>query len=290
MTRLPPGAGREPMSPRLVVNADDFGLTIEVNQGIVEAWRDGIVTSASIMACGDAFEHAVRVAGECPALDVGVHLTLVEEKPVSPPRSVPSLLGPDGGFFPHVTVLARRHLAGRVRREEVRDELRRQIERVLGAGLRISHLDSHQHVHVLPGLGTIVRDLAREFGVERIRHPHERLRGYMLRDRVPGRLAAMLALNLACASARPNGLRTADQFAGSFFAGRLNRRNLFTVIDHLSGPGTCELMCHPGRPPRGDRYAHWNYDWREELAALTDPAVRDYLQEKGIRLASWREL
>src|SRR4029079_6807551 len=173
MTRAAGGA-------RLIVNADDFGLSEAVNRAVIEAHEHGIVTSTSIMAGGSAFEHAAALATRTPTLDVGVHLTLTEQQPVA--ESVPSLVGADGQFAPHATDFAKRWLRGTIALADVRTELDAQIRRVRAHGVRPTHLDGHQHVHVLPGIARVVAELAREHGIRAVRVPTERPRSYMLKD------------------------------------------------------------------------------------------------------------
>ena len=156
---------------RLIVHADDFGMSEAVNLGILEAHERGIVTSTSIMATAPAFEHAVAVAKSRPSLDVGVHLTLTEQRPLIGAEAGASLVGPDGRFAPHLVQFAVRYLRGKVSLAEVRAELDAQIRRVRDAGIAVSHLDGHQHVHVLPGIAAIVADLAAAHGITAVRYP-----------------------------------------------------------------------------------------------------------------------
>jgi predicted glycoside hydrolase/deacetylase ChbG (UPF0249 family) len=157
---------------RLIVNADDFGLHESINAGIIQAYRDGCVTSATLIAGGAAFDQAVNLARQCPDLGVGVHLTLVGLHPVAH-SDVHSLLTGDGSFWPDYFTFTRQYLKGRIKPEHIETELRCQLQKVVGNGIKITHLDSHQHLHVLPGFPRIIVKLAREFGIERIRIPAE---------------------------------------------------------------------------------------------------------------------
>ena len=158
---------------RLIVNADDFGLHAAVNHGIRDAYSGGIVTSTSLMAVGAAFDEAVAIARDCPELGVGVHLTLVGARPVA--SAVASLVDGKGDFCASYPVFLRRYLQGTIRRDEVARELAAQIEKVTQAGIRPTHLDSHQHLHVVPGISAIVLDLARRFAIPAVRIPAEPL-------------------------------------------------------------------------------------------------------------------
>jgi len=282
MTRAAGGA-------RLIVNADDFGLSEAVNRAVIQAHENGIVTSTSIMAGGAAFEHAAVLAARCPMLDVGVHLTLTEQRPVA--DSVPSLVGTDGMFAPHATDLAKRCLRGRIALGDVHKELDAQIRRVRTYGLRPTHLDGHQHVHVLPGIARVVASLARAHGISAVRVPTERPRGYMLEDpRNIKRLAEQIALGLLGALSPLRHLRRVDRFVGFYFGGRLNEQNLRTLLERLPPSKTVELMCHPGLEDPGSPYGHWNYAWAAETAALTSPAIRELITAHGVRLIGYRDV
>ena len=271
---------------RLIVNADDFGIAEAVNRGIVEAFDRGIVTSTSIMATGEAFEHAVELALSRPALAVGVHLVLTEQRPLLGAAAVPSLSWPSGAFAPHLKDLLGPALRKRVSLEEARAELDAQIRRVRDAGVAIGHLDGHQHVHVLPGIARVVAELAAAYGITAVRYPAEPVRGYMLRDaRSLRRLAEQTVLRAFCAATPLKRLRRSDEFVGFYFGGRLDEPNLVTLLEGLPAAGTVELMCHPGDEgmrPSGD----WQYAWTAERDALTSPAIRDLVLARGVQLVS----
>lgn len=274
---------------RLIVHADDFGISESVNQGIVDAHRRGIVTSTSVMANGAAFEHAVALAKGCPTLDVGVHLTLTEEAPVGEPAA--GLVGANGRFPPHALQFAARYAAGKIPLRAVRAELHAQIRRVLDRGLPVSHLDGHQHVHVLPGIARVVAELAKANGIRTVRYPAERVRGYMLRNLAGARrLAEQIALGAFCALSPLRELKRIDEFVGFYFGGRLDEANLATVLAGLPPGRTAELMCHPGdHDPRG-HYGHWHYSWTAERDALSSPRIRDLVLARGMQLISYRDL
>jgi predicted glycoside hydrolase/deacetylase ChbG (UPF0249 family) len=272
---------------RLIVNADDFGISEAVNRGIVEAFDSGIVTSTSLMATGSAFEHAAALARARPRLALGVHLVLTEHRPLAGSSAVASLVGPDGRFPPHVKQLLRAALRGRITLSEVRLELDAQIRRVRNAGLAVSHVDGHQQVHVVPGVARVVAELAAAHGISAVRYPAERLRGYMLRHpRHARRVVEQAALGLFCAASPLRRLRRSDDFVGFYFGGRLDEANLAAVLADLPTVGrTVELMCHPGcedMQPKGD----WAYAWAAERDALTSPRIRELVVARGLQLTS----
>jgi hopanoid biosynthesis associated protein HpnK len=274
---------------RLIVNADDFGLSEAVNRAVIEAHENGIVTSTSIMAGGAAFEHAADLAARSPTLGVGVHLTLTELRPVA--EAVPSLVGADGRFARHANDFAKRWLRGAIALTDVRKELDAQIRRVREHGVNPTHLDGHQHVHALPGIARVVADLAREHGIRAARLPAERPRAYMLKD--PGslkRLAEQVVLGTLAAASPLSTLRRADRFVGFYFGGRLNEQNLKTVLERLPSGKTVELMCHPGGDDPQSQYGHWQYAWAAETAALTSPRIRELIGAHGVRLIGYRDV
>ncbi|HEX6998271.1 MAG TPA: ChbG/HpnK family deacetylase [Gammaproteobacteria bacterium] len=274
---------------RLIVHADDFGLSEAVDDGIVEAHDRGIVTSTSVMANGPAFAHAVALARARPALDVGLHLTLTELEPLT--RDSPALAGAANRLPPHAVQFAARYLRGRIPLADVRRELEAQIRTALDAGLAVSHLDGHQHVHVLPGVARVVVELARAYGIRAVRCPAERVRLFMLRGgaRVR-RIAEQLAVGAAAVLSPLQELKRVDAFVGFFHGGRLTEENLTALLAALPNGGTVELMCHPGRDDPGSAFNAWGYRWSAETAALTSPSVRGLLERRGIELISYRDV
>ena len=279
---------------RLIVNADDFGLHAAVNRGIQAAHTDGIVTSASLMAGGAAFDEAVRIARQCPQLAVGVHLTLVAASPVLPAAEVPSLVDGAGCFYGSYPLFLKRFLRGKIRLAEVERELAAQIEQVRLAGIQPSHLDSHQHLHVLPGIGGIVLDLARRFSIRAIRIPAEPVTFVGATPPTLGRLVGrggltMLA-NLFRQHAAAAGIRTTDHFFGMLAGGQLTEAALLAILQQLPA-GDTEVMTHPGLadPSLAAQY-RWGYQWDLERQATATAAVRQMVTERQIQLISFREL
>ena len=275
---------------QLIVNADDLGLTPGVNRGILRAFQGGIVTNASLLVTGSAFEEAVALARQNPGLDVGLHLTLVEERAVLGREVLPTLVD-EGGRFPRTSgEFFRRAVIGRINWDEVEREIAAQIAHFQKTGLRLSHLNSHQHLHMFPPVFKIVRRLTCGMNNVWIRNaagPWRKSAGVPM-----GRWVQRLGLNLTCLSAR--GLRgpplplMPDGMYGFEVGGCLTRSAIEQILRKIPD-GLYELICHPGE---GDadtrrRYSHWGYRWAEELEALTAPETRMVLKEQGIALASF---
>lgn len=278
---------------RLVVNADDFGISPRINEGILRAHREGIVTSTSLMAVGRAFEHAVDCCRMVPTLDVGVHLTLVAARPLLPDRS--TLVGADGNFPKGAGALLRRWLAGSIRPADVQAEWVAQIERVLDQGIPVTHLDSHQHVHTLPGLADLSRLLAAQYHIPFVRVPVENLQWerWSSRHGINRMLGALVLRGcgwLAGLTGNKAGTGASPRFLGFQDGGRLDAHRLRSLLDSLRPGRTYELMCHPGCRPEEPEIQHWGYRHEVELEALQSPAIRAEIAARGIALCSFADL
>lgn len=283
---------------RLIVNADDFGYTHGVNAGIVRGFRDGIITSTTIMANGACFEDAVVRAKENPGLGVGVHLVLVGEASVEQASSIPSLADSQGQLPATLGALTRKLVAGRVSGDDIARELRAQISKVVHAGLEPTHLDSHKHTHSHPKVMEQVARVAREFGIRRVRKPFEDAGALLWSElsvdwkSLKRRGTALLARTAAPQFekiAREQGIRTPDRLCGVAVTGRLHRQALLSVIGSLR-EGVNELMCHPGEYDQDLERSRTalKAQRQHELAALTDPAVRKAIEQQGIELTDYR--
>jgi hopanoid biosynthesis associated protein HpnK len=277
---------------QLIVNADDLGLTPAVNRGVVRAFRDGIVTSASLLVTGSAFEEAVALARQNPELDVGLHLTLVEERAVLGREVLPTLVDETGRFPSTSSEFFRRVFVGRIKWDEVEREIAAQIARFQKTGLRLSHLDSHQHLHMFPPVFQIVRRLTRRLENIWIRNPAGPWRKSS--DVRMGRWVRRLGLNLTCLSARvlhgAPSPQMPDGIYGFEVSGCLTRAALEQILRNIPD-GLYELVCHPGEDDVATRtrYSHWGYQWAEELRALTAPETQVVLKEHGIALTSFAQ-
>jgi chitin disaccharide deacetylase len=237
----------------LVINGDDFGLTPGVNAGMLDAHRDGVLTSVSIFANAPATNDAIAIARATPSLGVGCHLTLVDGTPTLAPSDVPSLAMADGRFRPTWGSFIRDCLFGRVDLADVRRELTAQIVRLQGAGIVLTHLDSHKHVHTYPPIFRIVADLAMQFRVPAVRVPYESpWLGPVPADlRDPGiRRQAFENLGLRWWTHRDTRVlarhrRIAPAFFGRVHTGRLTGDVLKQIVSRLPD-GVSELMMHPG--------------------------------------------
>ncbi|TMQ64953.1 MAG: ChbG/HpnK family deacetylase [Candidatus Eisenbacteria bacterium] len=279
---------------RLIVNADDFGLTLPITEGTIDAFERGILTSASFVATGDAFARAAQYAASHPDLDAGVHLMIVHSSPVLPPEETRSLVQEDGRFLPGYGEFMARYLSGGVRDQEVEAEWSAQIARLRGAGVRITHLDSHQHLHLVPGLFRIALRIARANGILAMRFPRvptvlrRAERGSVRRSLEFLPLRLMEQSNLPHLNA--SGIRTPDRFFGFHSTGHLDQKALRSVLFGVP-QGTSELVCHPGMgEPDPSPIVGWEYEWGAELEALTSPETRRIVDSQGIELTTFADL
>ncbi|HTZ73225.1 MAG TPA: ChbG/HpnK family deacetylase [Candidatus Aquilonibacter sp.] len=283
------------MTKRLILNADDFGLTKGVDDGIIRAHRDGILTSATLMANGDAFDHAVELALANPTLGVGCHLVLVGGKCVAPAEDVPTLADADGYLAKSLGEFIARVSMYKVRRSHLEIELRAQIEKIIGAGISPTHFDTHKHTHAHPQVLDALGRVAREFGITRVRKPIEKLRDTWSRL-APSR--QRLAASAARATGRKfvalcekYGLRYPDHFLGLASTGSLSPAALRGLIRTLAD-GQTEIMLHPGvcDADLAQTGSRLQGERELEMQALLDPAVKEAVSARGIELISYREL
>ena len=239
---------------RLIVTADDVGLHRGMTEGAIRAHREGIVTACSIVANGRAFDDAVQRLRDVPALEVGIHLTLVEERSLTTGLPMP-----------------RNYLRFLVSRGELRveRELRAQVEKVLATGLRVTHLNGHQHLHMLPPVFRVVKKLAAEYRIRYVRRVND----------VGGSAGIVRRLSIATLSFLGRRAAGTNDFTiGVKEAGHL--RDVFPLLDHVDE--LTELVTHPGVDV--DAYPHWRYEWDAETDALCAPRLRKEIARRGIEL------
>lgn len=275
----------------LIVNADDFGLTTGTNQAIIAAHQSGIVTSTSLLANGEAFEHAVQHVRDVPTLGVGVHLTLTEGLPVGRGDGLP--LDAHGALPLSNQPYARALLAGKLPQSAIQMEFRAQVQRILDAGIRPTHVDGHKYIHLLPGIADITAEVAREFAIPVVRTPHRIIDPWHPLARQPARIAVWLMAWLAHRAAQRSSRRSADFATGFAATGHLTPT---LVLDLLRRPraGLTELVCHPAfynaeHERLFERGYAWikGYDFAGETAAVSSTDLRQALTQRGWTFASF---
>jgi predicted glycoside hydrolase/deacetylase ChbG (UPF0249 family) len=274
----------------LIVSADDFGLTKSVNEGIAKALREGIVTSVNLFPSGEAFADALRLAKEMDLKEAGAHLALTETAPVADPKRVPTLVAPDGRFRRNRNQFLLRYILGMADCDHIYTELKAQMDAIIAAGITITDLSSHEHIHMMPGILSIFVKLAKEYDIPAIRYPHKD------RSARPFGLDGLYkSFVLSCfegGMARvlyQSAIRSPDHFRGFLDSANISEDTLLRTIDSLED-GTTELVCHPGflGPEVLDKYP-FHKNCEAELFALTSRRVRKRMDDRGVKLATYGE-
>lgn len=288
---------------RLIINADDLGLTPGVNRAIFEGHARGVVTSATLMACAAAFDDAVAGARAHPRLAIGCHVMLVDGCPLLPPERVPSLLdhrkrAPE--FENSLVNFIRLALRGRLNEEEIEAEATAQIRKLQAAGIRPTHFDTHKHTHMFPPVLRPLLRAAKACGVPAVRNPFAPVRPLALahllrRPRLWTRYSEVRVLRRFADAFRREveaaGLATTDGTFGIVVTGALDER-LFEAIVGSIPEGTWEFVTHPGYADAalaGIR-TRLRASREAELRVLTAPRAREIIAERGIELASYAAL
>ena len=263
----------------LVVTADDFGAAVEVNEAVESAHCKGILTAASLMVGAPAVADAVERARRLPRLGVGLHLVLVDGRPVLPAEQVPDLVGQDGLFLTNMALAGLRiALSAKVRRQ-LRAEIDAQFTAFAATGLAFDHVNAHKHFHVHPIIAGMVLDAAARHGVRALRAPIE-----------PGQPSgsewiARPFARLLSHRARQRGIATPDRVYGLAATGHMSAARIYAVVAALPD-GLNELYLHPATCDDFDGHGP-GYSHRAELEALIDADSKAAVSARGARLGSF---
>lgn len=284
---------------RLIVNADDFGLTAGVNRAIAEAHSNGIVTSTTLMANSAAFDDAVRLSQAHASLAVGCHTMLVDGTPLLDARQVSTLIGDarDHQFVRGIGRFSLRAISGRINSDHVEAEVTAQIRKLQSAGITVSHLDTHKHTHLFPQILRPLLRAARACGVRAIRNPFGWIAFSAIasRPKLWKRYSQLNVLNALSARFRHSvaaaGMITSDGSIGVAATGALDDQLIRRLFETLPD-GTWEFVCHPGYNDADLQTVHTRLrQSREiELQLLTSPRSRELLAKNHVQLISYRLL
>jgi hopanoid biosynthesis associated protein HpnK len=280
---------------QLIVNADDFGASEAVNEAIIRAYKEGVLTSASLMVTGDAFEQAVSLAKENPGLAVGIHLVTVVGRSLLPKSEIPSLVDEDQNFSNNPTAAGLKYFFSIRSRRELRKELAAQFDKFHSTGLPLSHIDGHLHLHVHPVIFNAALELGANCGARRMRVPEEERRlalnferahalGKTIHTILFGGLARYMKRKL-----RARGFAFPDRVYGNLQSGRMSERYFLYALDNLRA-GTNEIYFHPAvydeaRPLNSDEQ-----QCLMEFEALTSARVKERLSELNVKLTNYFEM
>ena len=285
------------MIKQVVVNADDLGLSIGTNRGIEKAYRQGILTSASIMPAGPAFTDAIRLAKRCPGLGVGIHLSLSWGKAVSSSQEIPDLIDSQGYFYASWGKLLWKSIFHKKILIQIEKELEAQIKKVIRAGLKPDHLNSQFHVHFMQAIFPIVQRLAKKYKIKNVRLPLEPLFSLPLSVN----LIKWLILQFFGAMITSQGKlpKTYPLFYGVLHTGQMNEKILEQIFTRTEA-GITEILSHPGEYDLGitqfdfqlqgiDQFLRSQNRWRE-LQALMNPRLKMIIKKNKIKLTTFTQL
>lgn len=278
----------------LIINADDFGLSPGANKAIITAWREGILTSASLMAGGNAFTEAVAFARENPGLQVGLHLTLVQGRATLCHDGFPALTDREGNFTNDPVHAGMRYFFIKSLRKQLYREIEVQIVKFEETGLPLAHIDGHLNIHMHPVVFDILLELMPRHGITSFRLSRERLGAEMhisTRRRI-GKCTDAFIFSRLAARCQPEldrrGIGYAAEVKGLLNSGQMTEGYLLRALDIIQD-GVTEIYFHPGCHP-DDELRKWMPDYRheDELAALVSPRVKEKLRALGIKLRNYR--
>ena len=277
---------------KLIVNADDFGRHELINRAVERAFNSGCLRSATLMAGGIAFDDAINLAKKFPKLGVGIHFTLANGNPILPPEEIPTLVTEEGIFHGDYIKFLKRYLSGKISLGEVRSELAAQLEKILNTGLTLTHFDSHQHLHHIPGIIEIVLELASAKNISAMRVANTKIFDGELDSlgKFIGRLGLGSLAKFTAHQAHKKNFTTPEHFAGIVAGESVSEKFLLKLIENLPD-GTTEVMLHPGIDNKIlQDFCQWEHDFEEELAAVTSPKILNLLAEKNISAINFSDL
>ncbi len=270
----------------LIVNADDFGRSEAVNLGVSEGFRNGIVTSASLVAAGPAFDQAVALAKELPGLGVGIHLIANEYKPVLAPAQIPRLVNSEGRFYSRPRQFQRMAVDPRIRGDLLL-EWDAQIAKILRAGIALTHIDGHGHCHAHPTAAGVVLKLAQRYGIKHVRLPAEPIWWKPGLNFSP-RFVEKTVLNFATQVPRrvwKGKLTFPTSFYGFSQGGRMSA-GVVREVAKSALSGVSELMVHVA-VSNDEAPGFWTgYDYAGDLQAVTTHTKEQFEKEFGVSLVT----
>ena len=279
---------------QLIITSDDFGLSSGVNRAVEQGWKNGLLTCASIMPGGGAFNEAVVIARRNPGLQVGLHLTLVQGRAVLPPDAIPALVDDKGNFSDNPVTTGMRYFFDRGIYCQLKREIEAQIVRVRDAGIPLTHIDGHLNIHLHPTVFRILAELMPRFGITTFRLAQERLAENLRydRERLFGKRLESLIFRFLTDNARPEldrlGVRYASEVKGVLNSGRMTEEYILNIIGGVQD-GLTEIYFHPGILPDAEISRRMpDYRHQEELAAITSPLVRERLRELRMSVQNYR--
>jgi len=286
---------------QLIINADDFGLSEEINRGIIQTYKQGVLTNASLMANMPAFENTVELCKQNPGLGIGVHLNIIRGKPILIKEKVKSLIDSQGYFY-NFSQFIRKGIFSQLDLKQIEGEFRAQINKILDWGIKITHFDTEKHIHSLPWIAKILSGLADEFKINKIRAFRQRLffiRTGSYRINNPSFYKMLFLAGSSMINQqylKKTNLKTPDYFyiLPSQGKGKLLKNCLMNIVIHLKN-GVSEIVCHPGYSLGQDKLnsrelGKFNLSNREgQLRLLLSSELKQMLKSMNISLINYSQ-
>lgn len=258
----------------LIVTADDFGAAAAVNEAVETAFREGILTAASLMIAAPAAVDAVQRARSLPGLGIGLHIVVVRGKSTLPVTDIPAIVNQDGRFDRILVRAGFRYFFSPAARRQLRAEIRAQFDAFAKTGLPLDHVNAHNHMHLHPTILSMILQIGRDYGMRAIRLPYEPANGI-------GALLLKPWIWLTRQRLRRAGIRHNDFLLGLAETGSMNKNSMIAALANLPD-GVSEIMTHPASGDWDDSESEAaGYRFADELAALIDPAVRTAAEQSG---------
>ena len=285
----------KPNQLRVIINADDFGASEAVNEAVIRAYKEGVLTSTSLMVTGASFDQAVGLAKENPGLAVGIHLVTVVGKSVLPQSDIPDLVDGEGNFSNNPTAAGLKYFFSPRARRQLRRELAAQFDKFHSTGLTLSHIDGHLHLHVHPVIFNAALELGARYGARRMRVPAEERRLALDYDRAHsmrktihtvlfGGLARYMKRKL-----RKRGFTVPERVYGNLQSGAMSERYFLYALDNLTA-GTNEIYFHPAVYADEKLLNGDEHQCSIEFEALTSKGVKQRIEALGVKLINYFEI
>ncbi len=259
---------------RLIITADDFGLSPEVNAAVLRAHTEGILTCASLMVATPAAKEAIEMAKDMPTLGVGLHLTLVEGSSILPHKEIPDLVDQEGKFSNNIVWSGVRYFFSLGIKKQIEKECEAQIEKFLATGVPIDHINSHNHLHIHPTIANIIVKLAKKYSIPAVRIPY----------------GLFPFANLLKGKAKRMGLLYNDAIFGLSETGAMVESAWEKIIPQIK-EGVTEVYTHPAIATTGILKGTMpNYHHQKELEALMNPKIKEQLSRAGIERTTFSDL
>ena len=291
------------LPPGLIVNADDLGIHPRINAGILSAYRRGILTSCSMLMTTPYFDETIRDYARPETLPIGIHLSLTQGKAVAPHEEVPDLIDEEGNLklgAGRLILSSFKGETGRALLEQIRRELIAQLAIARDHGIRLTHADSHHHVHMNPAIFRLVEELLPRFGIDRLRFSREAFHAFVLGPDLPEVIRrnnlAKWALLRCCAARLAPKLASSDDFFGVLYSGAVTPQAMGALLRRAALGRSLEICIHPGFPapkdvndyPRPGYNAFVSTTARQaEHDVLTDPSLGELARRRGLVLRAF---